>query len=62
MKTRSQAKNMLVKTNHNISIYNDDISIEKILINEVIIDFDESSREWRKNKIYLGNGEFIYKK
>ena len=26
-----------------------------------VIDFDDSSREWRKNKIYLGNGMFKYK-
>ena len=26
-----------------------------------LIDFDESSREWRKNKIHLGNGMFKYK-
>ena len=26
----------------------------------VTIDFDEASREWRKNKISIGNGEFIY--
>lgn len=25
------------------------------------IDFDVASSEWRKNKIYLGNGEFRYK-
>jgi hypothetical protein len=25
------------------------------------IDFDESSRMWRSNKIYKGYGEFIYK-
>ena len=25
------------------------------------IDFEESSREWRKNKICLGNGFFRYK-
>ena len=27
-----------------------------------IIDFDKSSKEWRKNKIHLGNGMFKYKK
>lgn len=27
----------------------------------IIIDFDEASREWRKNKIYIGNGSFRYK-
>ena len=26
----------------------------------VKIDFDEASREWRKNKIYLGCGDFRY--
>lgn len=26
----------------------------------VEIDFDEASREWRKNKIYLGCGDFRY--
>ena len=25
------------------------------------IDFDYASREWRKNKVYLGLGIFIYK-
>lgn len=25
------------------------------------IDFDEASKEWRKNKIYLGKGYFKYK-
>lgn len=25
------------------------------------IDFDEASKEWRKNKIYLGKGYFRYK-
>lgn len=25
------------------------------------IDFDESSREWRKNKVSIGNGYFVYK-
>jgi hypothetical protein len=25
------------------------------------IDFDEASREWRKNKKYVGNGNFVYK-
>ena len=26
------------------------------------IDFDESSRQWRKNKIHLGEGIFRYKR
>jgi len=25
------------------------------------IDFDEASKAWRKNKIYLGEGQFQYK-
>ena len=25
------------------------------------IDFDESSKQWRKNKRYIGNGVFEYK-
>ena len=28
---------------------------------KVIIDFDNASREWRKNKIDLGKGIFQYK-
>ena len=28
---------------------------------KVDINFDESSKEWRKNKIHLGNGQFKYK-
>lgn len=34
---------------------------DKKLIYNVNIDFDESSREWRKNKISLGFGTFKYK-
>ena len=26
------------------------------------IDFDEASKQWRKNKIHLGEGIFIYKR
>ncbi len=25
------------------------------------IDFDEASKEWRKNKVHLGNGYFAYR-
>ena len=25
------------------------------------INFDEASKEWRKNKVYLGQGKFTYK-
>jgi hypothetical protein len=28
---------------------------------DFLIDFDEASREWRKNKIYNGKGHFQYK-
>lgn len=28
---------------------------------EFNFDFDDSSREWRKNKINIGNGSFSYK-
>ena len=28
---------------------------------KVDIDFDESSRAWRKNKIHIGSGYFAYK-
>ena len=26
------------------------------------IDFDEASKAWRENKVYIGNGSFRYKK
>ena len=29
---------------------------------DVDIDFDDASKQWRKNKRYLGNGCYIYKK
>jgi hypothetical protein len=28
---------------------------------DVNIDFDEASKEWRKNKKYIGNGSFNYR-
>jgi len=28
---------------------------------EVNIDFDEASREWRKNKDHIGKGYFVYR-
>ena len=28
----------------------------------VIIDFDDASKQWRKNKIHLGEGVFRYKR
>ena len=35
---------------------------EKNQIYEVNIDFDESQRQWRKNKVPLGEGMFMYKR
>jgi hypothetical protein len=35
---------------------------EKNQIYEVKIDFDESQRQWRKNKVQLGEGMFMYKR
>ena len=29
---------------------------------DVSIDFDESSKQWRKNKIHMGEGFFMYKR
>jgi hypothetical protein len=29
---------------------------------EVKVDFDEASRQWRKNKVQLGEGMFMYKR
>ena len=33
----------------------------KKIVYDITIDFDESSKQWRKNKIYLGEGIFKYK-
>jgi hypothetical protein len=41
--------------------YNPVIKQDKKIIYEVKIDFDKASRMWRKNKIYVGEGMFIYK-
>ena len=35
---------------------------EKTQVYEVKIDFDESSMHWRKNKVHLGEGMFMYKR
>lgn len=43
----------------NINIKNQPFRL--IILNDKI-DFDKASKEWRKNKIYLGEGQFIYKK
>ena len=34
---------------------------EKVPKYEVKIDFDGASKAWRKNKISIGTGQFIYK-
>lgn len=55
----------LFKHNEQLSKFNMDlISLELIERPEleVNIDFDEASREWRRNKRYTGNGTFEYKK
>ena len=36
--------------------------LEQKKLYDNFIDFDESSRQWRKNKIHLGDGIFIYKR
>jgi len=35
---------------------------QKKSIYDVTIDFDEASKQWRKNKIYVGDGTSIYKR
>ena len=39
----------------------DKIPQKKYKENEVVINFDEASKLWRKNKISLGEGRFRYK-
>ena len=34
---------------------------EKKQLYKINIDFDEASKEWRKNKIHMGGGNFKYK-
>ena len=36
--------------------------LEQKKLYDNFIDFDESSRQWRKNKIHLGEGIFRYKR
>ena len=38
------------------------LDYDKKIIYEIKINFDEASREWRKNKIHLGEGIFKYKR
>jgi len=33
---------------------------KEMVLYEVIIDFDETSREWNKNKKLIGNGHYKY--
>ena len=42
------------------NISNVKLEYDKKLIYEIKIDFDEARREWRKNKIHLGEGIFKY--
>ena len=35
---------------------------QKKPIYDVNIDFDEASKQWRKNKIHVGDGHFTYKR
>ena len=39
-----------------------DLSVLPEQIYDVNIDFDEASRQWRKNKIHNGEGFFCYKR
>lgn len=55
MLTRSQSK----KTN-NLQNKTLEKTINVSIELEVNIDFDDSSREWRKNKRSIGNGQFKY--
>ncbi len=43
-------------------ISNVKLEYDKKIIYEIKIDFDEASREWRKNKIHVGEGIFKYKR
>ena len=64
MITRSQSKKKFqnfVKNEENEK--NKEVYCKKI-VNiefEVNIDFNEASREWKKNKISIGNGQYKYK-
>ncbi len=46
------------------SIYDTTIPPFRLILipdkNKPMIDFDNASKEWRKNKTYLGNGMFKY--
>lgn len=39
-----------------------DLSNQFVKIEEPIIDFDDASKKWNKNKKKLGNGMYAYKK
>jgi uncharacterized protein involved in outer membrane biogenesis len=68
-----QFNTMTVLTRSQCRIQSNKIKVDKpkIILNqenvktinielEVNIDFDESSKEWRKNKHCIGNGQFKY--
>ena len=71
MKTRSQTKNDLNIIQNTIKNYDyvKNIEYNKPEYNkpeyikplyEVNIDFDEASRAWKENKVYIGNGSYKY--
>lgn len=63
MQTRSQTK-LLTNTSSFTESNNQKYPITRsqLKINMPLIDFDEASGAWMKNKIKIGNGMYIYKK
>ena len=71
IRTRSQTRNMVLSQpsnfvrsidSHKDQQLNKPVNDRKILGElEVNIDFDDASREWRKNKRRMGNGTYSYK-
>ena len=51
---------MELRSGKKINFNTDNQPFKLILLNDKI-NFNKSSEEWRKNKIHLGNGQFIYK-
>lgn len=66
MQTRSQTKLLTPLITMNLKPITEIKAREKKEKNkqeiELDIDFDEASRAWKKNKIYIGNGMYKYKK
>lgn len=64
MQTRSKTKRLREEEEGQISenVFVNKRQPNERAIYEVNIDFDEASREWRKNKIHTGNGCFRYKR